>query len=57
MGKLIDADDFYERLLEYAITDDDRRFAEKVKYALSKQPEVSIENETVVCKRICIFMK
>ena len=40
--KLIDANDFYENLLEQAITDDDRRFCEKVKFALDKQNEVTI---------------
>ena len=37
MGKLINADDFYFSLMEWAITDKDREFAEEVKYALDKQ--------------------
>lgn len=41
--KLIDADDFYENLLEWAITDKDREFAEEVKFALGKyKSEISM---------------
>ena len=38
--RLIDADDFVEWLLADAITDDQRQFAEKVRYAAEKMPTV-----------------
>ena len=39
-GKLIDADDFIKNLFEQAITEQDIKFAHKVKYAVDKQKEV-----------------
>lgn len=38
MGKLIDADEFVEWLLSDAITDDQREFAVKVRYAADRMP-------------------
>ena len=41
--RIIDADNFYENLVEQAITDSDRKFCDKVKYALDKQKEIEIK--------------
>lgn len=38
--KLINADEFLEKLEDYAITDADREFCRKVKFALDKEPPV-----------------
>ena len=40
--KLIDADEFLWKLEDYAITDADRDFCEKVKFALDKEPPVNV---------------
>ena len=40
--KLIDANNFQKNLLEQSITNEDRRFCEKVKFALDKQKEIEI---------------
>lgn len=43
MGKkYIDAEKFYELLLETAITDSDRQFADKVKYAMDKMQAADV---------------
>lgn len=40
MGKLIDADEFVEWLMSDAITDEQRKFAEQVKYAADRMKPV-----------------
>lgn len=35
-GRIIDADEFLERCMSYAITDDDRKFCQQLEYALNK---------------------
>lgn len=35
-GRIIDADEFLERCMSYAITDNDRKFCQQLEYALSK---------------------
>jgi hypothetical protein len=40
--KLINADEFLWKLEDYAITDADRDFCEKVKFALDKEPPVNV---------------
>ena len=37
IGKLIDADDFYQNLAKDAVTEEDRKFCNRVKHALIKQ--------------------
>lgn len=36
--RLVDADAFIQRLFDYAITDSDREFSDKVKFALESEP-------------------
>lgn len=43
-AKLIDANDFYEKLTKKAFTRDDRKFCEKVKKALDEQEEIILKN-------------
>ena len=44
IGKLINSESFYENLLSQAITDEDRRFCEKVKFALDKEPAITLRS-------------
>ena len=46
-SKLIDANDFYENLVEQAITDKDRQFCDKVKFALDRQKEITIKTPSI----------
>ena len=41
-GKIIDADNFYERTVSMALVDGDWAFCDKVKYALDKQPSIQV---------------
>lgn len=47
MGKLIDADEFVEWLMSDAITDEQRKFAEQVKYAADRMKPV--EQQWIPC--------
>ena len=51
--RLIDADDFVEWLLADAITDEQRQFAEKVRYAAEKMP--TVDAVPVRCKDCKFF--
>lgn len=48
MPKYINADDFVETLFSDAITDEQRKFAERVKYAIDKTEE---SKDVIVCGR------
>ena len=48
MPKYINSDDFVDKLFSDAVTDEQRKFAERVKYAIDKTEE---SKDVIVCGR------